>query len=207
VRRRIAEVGRTSSGSEKRAIGIGRVESPLGNTRRVNGSLTTGGAQARKRRGPPVAKGGRFIEARRSSSRERRAIDERDAVSFVLRRGRDVRSDCRWKTPRIGNAHAFHEAPAEPVLATFEPQFGLPEKRPTPTSSEEATGESEASGIQRTRRKKTPPRDRWSGRRSEDRAVKRGSPQSRLHRAAPSLPVPGSRVFGRARRYAKKTFA
>jgi hypothetical protein len=35
-----------------------------------------------------VAKGGRFIEARRSSSRERRAIGERYAVSFVLRRGR-----------------------------------------------------------------------------------------------------------------------
>jgi hypothetical protein len=46
----------------------------------------------------------------------------------------------------------------------------------------------------------------WSGRRSEKRAVKRASPQSRLHRAAPSLPVPVSRVFGRARQYAKKTF-
>jgi len=73
VRRRIAEVGRTPSGSEKRAIGFGRVESPPATKRRVNGSLTTGDAQARKRRGPPVAKGGRFIEARRSSSRERRA--------------------------------------------------------------------------------------------------------------------------------------
>jgi hypothetical protein len=30
VRRRIAEVGRTPSGSEKRAIGNGRVESPIG---------------------------------------------------------------------------------------------------------------------------------------------------------------------------------
>jgi len=37
--------------------------------------------------------------------------------------------------------------------------------------------------------------------------VKRDSPQSRLHRAAPSLPVPAPLVFGRAEQHAKKTFA
>jgi hypothetical protein len=46
------------SGSEKRVTSTGRVESPLGTTERVNGSLTTEVAQARKRRGTPVAKGG-----------------------------------------------------------------------------------------------------------------------------------------------------
>jgi len=93
VRRRIAEVGRTPSGSEKRVTGIGRVESLPATTERVNGSLTTGGAQARKRRRPPAAKGGRFIEARRSSSRERRVSEESFMVPFVLRYGRDARGD------------------------------------------------------------------------------------------------------------------
>jgi len=88
-----AEVGRTPSGSEKRVTGIGRVESLPGTTERVNGSLTIGGAQARKRRRPPAAKGGRFIEARRSSSRERRVSEESFMVSFVLRCGRDARGD------------------------------------------------------------------------------------------------------------------
>jgi len=49
---------------------------PARYTERVNGSLTTGGAQARKRRSPPLAKGGRSTLARRSSSRERRAFVE-----------------------------------------------------------------------------------------------------------------------------------
>jgi len=98
-------------------------------------------------------------------------IDGRDAVSFVLRRGRGARSGCRWKTLRIGNAHAFHEAPAEPVLAAFEPPRELPKKQPTLTSSEEATGASEANGSRHTRRKKTPPREllvrspKWEARR------------------------------------------
>jgi len=93
VHRRIAEVGRTPSGSEKRVTSIGRVESLPATTERVNGSLTIGGAQARKRRRPPAAKGGRFIEARRSSSRERRVSEEGLVVSFVLRYGRDARGD------------------------------------------------------------------------------------------------------------------
>jgi len=51
------------------------------------------------------------------------------------------------------------------------------------------------------------PRMRATGRRSGKRAVKRGSPRSRLQRAAPSLPLPASRVSGRAKQHAKKTFA
>jgi hypothetical protein len=92
VHRRIAEVGRTPSDSEKRATSGDRVESLLGTSERVNGSLTTSVAQARKRRGPLAANGGRIIEARRSSSRERRPFDESNAVSLALRRGRDARS-------------------------------------------------------------------------------------------------------------------
>jgi len=75
-----------------------------------------------------VAKGGRIIGARRSSSRERRVFDEGCAVSFVLRRERDARRICRWKTLWIGKAHAFHEAPAEPVLAASEQASGIRRK-------------------------------------------------------------------------------
>jgi len=82
VRRRIAEVGRTPSGSEKRAIGESSGRKPGSPTKPVNGNLTTLGAQARKRRRPRAAKGGRFFEARRSSSRERRR-DRRRLRSFV----------------------------------------------------------------------------------------------------------------------------
>jgi len=35
----------------------------------------------------------------------------------------------RQKALRIGKAHAFHEAPAEPVLAAFEPRATFEEKR------------------------------------------------------------------------------
>jgi hypothetical protein len=43
VHRRIAEVGRTSSGSEKRVTFAGWVESPIVIPERVNGSLTVEG--------------------------------------------------------------------------------------------------------------------------------------------------------------------
>jgi len=75
----------------------------------------------------------------------------------VLRRGRDARRDYRRKALRIGKAHAFHEAPAEPVSAAFEPPSGFEEKRTQAIGTEEATGVSEAVGFDFTRRKKTPP--------------------------------------------------
>jgi len=65
----------------------------------------------------------------------------------VLRRGRDARRDYRRKAPWIGKAHAFHEAPAEPVLAAFEPPSGFEEKRTQANGTEEATGVSEAIGY------------------------------------------------------------
>jgi len=73
-------------------------------------------------------KGGGSSQARRSSSRERRVFDEGCAVSFVLRRGRDARRVCRWKAPWVGKAHAFHEAPAEPILAASEQASGIRRK-------------------------------------------------------------------------------
>jgi len=85
-----------------------------------------------------VAKGGRIIGARRSSSRERRVFGEGCAVSFVLRRGRGARRVCRRKAPWIGKAHAFHEAPAEPVLA----------------ASEQTPGDSKKSEARRTARRR-----------------------------------------------------
>jgi len=125
----------------------------------VNGSLTIGVAQARKRRGTSLAKGGRGTLARRSSSRERRVRGDGSAASFVLRRGRGVRGICRWKAPWIGDAHAFHEAPAEPVLAAFEPSHGT--EKPV-SCKRRGGGDRGASGdrfFDFTRRKKTPPRE------------------------------------------------
>jgi len=99
VRRRIAEVGRTPSGSEKRAIPVAvQVESLHPYPERVNGSLTAEshpGARAAQMGGKPAAKGGWFSGARRSSSRERR----RDRLNVTRQRfrhgGRGVRkNDC-----------------------------------------------------------------------------------------------------------------
>jgi len=78
---------------------------------------------------------------------------------------------------------------------------------PTPTSTKEATGVSEASGNGSVAVEENATVFGSSGRRSGKRAVKRDSPQSRLHRVAPSLPVPTSRVSGHAKWRAKKTFA
>jgi len=81
-------------------------------------------------------------------------------VSFVLRRERDACGVYRRKAPWIGKAHAFHEAPAEPVLAASEQSSGFEEKRTQASGTEEATGVPEAVGLlDFTRRKKTPPRE------------------------------------------------
>jgi hypothetical protein len=56
-----AEVGRTSSGSEKRATSRSRVESLATAKERVDGSLTIEVAQARKRGSSTAVKGGRII--------------------------------------------------------------------------------------------------------------------------------------------------
>jgi len=120
----IAEVGRTPSGSKKRATGSELVESQVEPKEHVNGSLTGDVTRTRKRSGVPPAKGGRSSGERRSSSRERRASEGGYVGSFAFRRGRVARSIYRWKTSRVGKAHAFHEAPAEPVLAASGSRLG-----------------------------------------------------------------------------------
>jgi hypothetical protein len=55
---RIAEVGRTPSGSEKRATFGGRVESLVAIPERVNGSLTIGGRSGAQAQGPTCGKRG-----------------------------------------------------------------------------------------------------------------------------------------------------
>jgi len=164
VHRRIAEVGRTPSGSEKRATFGGRVESLVAIPERVNGSLTIGGAQARKRRRPPAAKGGRFIEARRSSSRERRVPVKAAQFRSCFGTSGMCARVCRWKAPWIGNAHAFHEAPAEPILAAFEPQRGTRLAAAHAKSEKEATGVSEANGIEPRAREENAPAGESTGR-------------------------------------------
>jgi len=58
VHRRIAEVGRTPSGSEKRATCNGRVESLVAIPERVNGSLTIGGRSGAQAQEPIGGKRG-----------------------------------------------------------------------------------------------------------------------------------------------------
>jgi len=58
VHRRIAEVGRTSSGSEKRATSGGRVESLVAILERVNGNLTISGRSGAQAQGPTDGKRG-----------------------------------------------------------------------------------------------------------------------------------------------------
>jgi len=87
------------------------------------------------------------------------SFGEGSVVSFVLRRERGARGICRWKAPWVGEAHAFHEAPAEPVLAASETQAQGRRKATRAGGEEEATGVPEAVGIDSTRRKKTPPRE------------------------------------------------
>jgi len=57
-----------------------------------------------------------------------------------------VRHACRSKAPRTRKALAFHEAPAELVLAAFEQLHGTRLGESAHMSSEEATGVSEATG-------------------------------------------------------------
>jgi len=65
----------------------------------------------------------------------------------------------RRKTPWIGEAHAFHEAPAEPVLAAFEQPSGFEEKRSQATARRRRQGCQRRSVFDFTRRKITPPRE------------------------------------------------
>jgi hypothetical protein len=95
-----------------------------------------------------VAKGGWFIGARRSSSRERRAIGERDAVSLVLRRGRGVRDALSMEDSPDRECARLSRGPRGTDLGGLRATTrACQEKQRAFTSSEEATGESEAGGI------------------------------------------------------------
>jgi len=173
---------------------------------RVNEGSATSMSCARERKALLVVKGRRLVEARRSSSRERCAIDQGTAGSFAFRCGRVARRRCRPKAPRIGKAHALHRAPAEPVLAASEPRCGDRNRDSTPTSSGEATGVSETvtanapGGRQRPRAALARP-SKW-GSRCEPRL----SPAS-FSSGGPSCPMPAPRVSGRAQPGSrKKTF-
>jgi len=127
---RFAEVVGTSLRSQKRATGTERVESPRGpHGARERGLSHRHVPSARAQRLAPGERG-RFGGARRSSSRERRVFTEDIVGSSALRCGRVARWIQRWKAPRIGKAHAFHKAPAEPVLAASESRRGTRQKRP-----------------------------------------------------------------------------
>jgi len=207
VRRRIAEVGRTPSGSEKRAIGEGSGRKPGSPTKPVNGNLTTLGAQARKRRRPRAAKGGRFFEARRSSSRERRR-DRRKLRGFVRA---PARARCAQRLPMevsLGRECArLSRGPRGTGLGGLRAkvQGTRLTRQPAPTSPEEATRESEANvSFTRDGRKRRHASSvrapKWEARREA-----RFSPVSSSHRKAPSRPVPSSDAFGRSKERVEET--
>jgi hypothetical protein len=107
----------------------------------------------------------------------------------ALRRGRLPRSTWRWKVSRTAEAYAFHEAPAESVLAAFE--SSRPAAKAASAGGTEG-GDRDISIFSKGRANGATCRaPRIRGRSSEVRAVKRGPPRSHWHRAAPSLSVHG----------------
>jgi hypothetical protein len=144
VHRRIAEVVRPFSGIEKRALGSERVESPneaRGGWTVPSQGWNTPGAQAH---GPQGAKRERRVEAGRSSSRERPRDRRTSRGPFVLRHGRELRSDWRWKVSRTAEAYVLHGTPAESVLAAFELSHRTRDRDSKSERAEEATGISAA---------------------------------------------------------------
>jgi hypothetical protein len=120
LHRRVAEVGRAPSAQRSvRSVPRGS-KAPAVHEARERG-LSHKQPRARKRKGLFLVKGRRFVGARRSTSRERRATNEGVVGSLASRCERVARRSYRPKASRTGEAHAFHEAPAEPVLAASEP--------------------------------------------------------------------------------------
>jgi len=205
----VAEVDRTSSGSEKRVVGIGRVESLSGVPNRVNGSLTIGALLRVSEGDRPAAKGGRFIRARRSSSRERRRkVNASRFRPFVLRRGRAgcvprlaTEGISGWWSARLSRGPRETDLGGLRSYARGSCQKRRPRKRARRRRQrcQRRTVDSLAWGEH-------PQRVASSESRSEKRSVKRASPRSRLHRRAPSLPVRGGARLRTRDAVTRKTF-
>jgi len=102
---------------------------PCGYTERVNGSLTIGSLRRVSAGAHRRQKGG--VTAKLGDPHHVNAASSLKAAQFrLVLRERDVRRVHRRKAPWAGHAHAFHEAPAEPVLAAFEPVCGGRKKAP-----------------------------------------------------------------------------
>jgi len=143
---------------------------------------------------------------RRSSSRERRVFEGGYAGPFVLRRERAARAATGGRRPRSAKRTPFTRPPLNRSWRPPDQRLVPDETRAQASEKEEATGTSEAVGFRALSEEDNASRRAPPGRRSENRVVKRGSPQPRSYRAAPSLPVDTSRVFGRARWARKETF-
>jgi len=157
-------------------------------------------------RSVPQVKGGRSFGERRSSSRERRSFEGGRAGSFVLRRERlrvttsgGRRSGSVKRTPFTRPPRIRSWRPSKPRTALEETRGRAGNGRRRQERQRRSARDS--SGGRTLRHTSSP------GRRSEKRVVKRDSPRPRLHRAAPSFPVPATLVSGRVRRRAKKAFA
>jgi hypothetical protein len=185
---------------------LDRGRKPLSSTEPVNGDSATTERGARERKASVAAKGRRLVEARRSSSRERRCHYQGIAGTVALRCGRAVRVAHDGRHLGSGKRTPFTRPPRNrsrrPTSARVEPATA----GPRPRNSAEATGVSEIA-LKRRRGKKMPPCAQLRGRRSGRRVVNRDAPQPRSHRLAPSHSVPSSaRLRTSGGRSAKKTF-
>jgi len=202
VRRRICRSRQNALGLREASHRSRSGRKPARNTELVNGSLTASGAHARKRRGPRSQKGG--VSSRLGDPHHVSAASGVMATRFrscLGANGMRVATD-GGRHPRSGMRTPFTRPPRN---RSRRP----PSHRVEPHAHELGGGDRGARG-ERYRFEdegRQRPRPRTTGRRSGKRAVKRGSPQPRLRRTAPSPKTPASRVSGPAEQHAKKTFA
>jgi len=91
-----------------------------------------------------VAKGGRILEARRSSSRERRVFEEGCAISFVLRHGRDARRRLPAEGTLDRQSARLSRGPRRTGLGDLRTVVRIRRKANPGDDTEEATGVPEA---------------------------------------------------------------
>jgi len=147
VHRRIAEVGRTSSGSEKRATLGDWVESPVVSPERVNGSLTIGGRSGAQAQEP--------IGGKRGADHRKLGDPHHVSAASSMKAAR-FRSCFGTGGMRVASVGGRHPGSAKRTPFTRPPRnrswrppskrLELEEKRIQAHGTEEATGVSEAVG-------------------------------------------------------------
>jgi hypothetical protein len=188
VRRSVAEVVGPLSGSEKRAIGIVRVESPGGAPDARGREPSLGEVGARERAGSTLTKG-RAVPRRQSDPHHVSARHSREAawLAYVLRRVRGVHAalgDGRC----LGSAKRAHLSRGSAWKRPRRPPEQTSIGDRSPRAPGEAT-EMPRALSHRARGRTNNPHAISIGSPSGLRVVKRAFPRSRSHRRAPSPSV------------------